>query len=201
MQLMDRLDPIGAMLLDAVQRIWRRRAGGDAACDAPARHDVDRASMLLGQTMRWMHVLLVRFAANIVAAKDASMRAEAMKRGEIEPPETVAAEAAPKEPAGDEKRGPRAPDPDRAIRRKSILQILERVCADLGEVATLLGETEAAQELAAVAEALHALLDGVLEGVPAVVSPPASGVVVAAGGAGVSMIPAVPPQVRAPDSG
>jgi hypothetical protein len=200
MRLIGRIGAVGSVLMETVQRIRRRRAGGDAADDAPPRHDVDRAWELVGETIRWMRVLMVRLTGNIVAAKAALLQAEAAARGGIEPPETAAAEADPGKPVRDKKRGPREPDPDRAIRRKSIAQILEQVCADLGAVAALLGDTEAAREVATIVGALRALLDGAVEVVAAVVSRPVSHVM-AAVGPGVSKIAAAAASVRAPDSG
>jgi hypothetical protein len=196
MRLINRLEAVGTVLMAAVQRIRRRRAAGDAADDAPPRHDVDRAWDHLGETIRWMRVLLVRFTGNFLAEKAALM---GTKAAATVAPGPVAAWAGPTEAASGMERGLRAPDLDRAIRRKSIAQILERVCADLGTVATLLGDSEAAREVMAVAEALRALLDGVVEGVAAVVSQAVSGF--GASAPGPAMLPGGTGPVRAPDSG
>jgi hypothetical protein len=199
MQLIRRLDVIGMALIMAVRRYRQRGAPQEAA---PARHAVDRACDLLGETIRWQRVLYSRFCANILAEKAALMQAAAAESGAIEPPENESADAASKEPVHASRRGPREPDLDRAIRRKSIAEIMERICADLGTAATLLGETDAAREVAAIAEALRALLDDAGGGVEAVVAQPVSGSgVKAAIGAGPAMLSAAAAPVRAPDSG
>jgi hypothetical protein len=198
MRLMNRLDAVGTVLMAAVQHIRLRRAAGDAAEDAPPRQDVDRAWFLLGETIRWTRVLVLRFCADIAAAKAAMTPAEPAESEPAEP-EKGAAEAVPEEPVRTTQRGPRAPDPDRAIRRKSIAEILERVCADLGAAATLLGETEAVREVAAIVEAVRALLDGAVEGAAVVVAQVASGFGVSAPGP--AMLPGAPGPACAPDSG
>jgi hypothetical protein len=83
-RLMNRLDAVGTVLMDTVERIRRRRAAGDAAAEAPPRQDVDRAWDLLGETIRWMRVLLTRFTANILA-EDRLLRAAAAETGVTAP--------------------------------------------------------------------------------------------------------------------
>jgi hypothetical protein len=199
----NRLNDIGGALSDAVRRIRRRWAAGmakDAATDAaPRAEDVEQAWELVGQTIRWARVLVRRFCADAEADKAELEKLVAAELARTEPAEPVAAKPAGKQPVRAKPRGPRGPDLDRAIRRKTVAEIVEQICADLGAAATLLGETEAAQDIAAIAAEMRALLDDAGYGVGAAVSRPGPGVRPA--GAGPAAMPAAAGPLRAPDSG
>jgi hypothetical protein len=198
MRWVSRMDAVGTVLMVAVQRIRHRRAAGDTADEAPARHDVDRAWALLRETLRWTRVLLLRLWDDIEAEKAALMQAPEVETAAIETLEALAAELGSTEPVRATQRAQREPDPDRAIKCKSVTEIVEQICADLGAAATLLGETDLAREVVEIAQAVRALLDGAVgvEAEPA----PATGVRPAVG-VGPAMLPAADTPVRAPDSG
>jgi hypothetical protein len=97
-------------------------------------------------------------------------------------------------------RRPRTPDPDSAIRRKPVAEILDQICADLGAAATLLGETDAAREVAAIRAAARALLTGAGAGTMAAsMSMPVPGARTAGGAGPLPLSAAAAP--HAPDTG
>lgn len=98
-------------------------------------------------------------------------------------------------------RRPRAPDPDSAIRRKPVAEIFDQMCADLGTAATLLGETEAAREVEAIAAEARALLAGAGAGLTAAAMPTSIPGIITAGGAGPLPLSAAAASVCAPDTG
>jgi hypothetical protein len=196
----NRLNQIGGALSTVVLRIRQRRPAGAAVEAAPPAEDVERAWDLLGRTIRWARVLLMRISAELEAETTVL---KAMIAAEQATDPTAAVSAAPEasEPAAARPRRARAPDPDRGIKRKTVAEIVEQICADMGAAATLLGETEAAREVAAIAAAMRALLNGAGDGVSAAVSPPGPGPGVSAAGSGPAMLPAAAGPLRAPDSG
>jgi hypothetical protein len=134
----------------------RRMGGLDAHHEAnptvPAIIDLDLACHLVGRAMRWMTALVARIVAERKAASAAAVQADRLTGRDAsgKPACPSAREAAP---------GARA-ERERGISGKPAAEVIGQICADLTAAATLLQSPALVRQIAEIAAAARALLDG-----------------------------------------